>query len=166
MSTRSIIGILNSDGTATYVFCHWDGFPSHHGPILMKHYNTEARVRQLLAQGQIEVLDKFISPDEVKGPLVPAMTGLFNRYQQGWTHNDENRAKGVSTFILRDCNIKGWNNNAKKHAKPITAPLKDFGDNWTWQEYEYLFKKGAWYWRTCEEGNRWKKLTKRHFKIG
>lgn len=56
MSTRSRIGILESDGSVTSIYCHWDGYVSHHGPILRDHYATEAKVRALLALGDISIL--------------------------------------------------------------------------------------------------------------
>ena len=161
MSTRSIIGILNSDGTATYVFCHWDGYPAHHAPLLLEHYNTEDRVRQLLAQGQIEVLDKYISPEEVIGELEPAHKGLDVYNVDGWKHTDLTRAKDVCSFILRDCDITHWSEEEKETSRAITAPLKEFGDKWGGQEYDYLFKNGEWYFR----GKRWTKLTKKHYDI-
>lgn len=178
MSTRSIIGILNKDATATYVFCHWDGYPRHHGPILMEHYATEDRVRQLLAQGQIEVLEKYISPEEVPGGIEPAYP-TFGDYSPGWKHSGQTRAKDVCEFGLRDNNTEHMSDADREIYKSVTAPLTEFGDRWGGQCYDYLFKNGAWYWReSCywrECGNagdkdstprkRWKKLTKKHFDI-
>lgn len=56
MGTRSRIGILEPDGSVTSIYCHWDGYPSHHGPILLNHYATEEKVRALMALGDISVL--------------------------------------------------------------------------------------------------------------
>lgn len=56
MGTRSQIGILESDGSVTSIYCHWDGYVEHHGPILRDHYKTEEKVRALLAIGDISVL--------------------------------------------------------------------------------------------------------------
>lgn len=168
MSTRSIIGILNSDGTATYVFCHWDGYPSHHAPILMEHYATEDRVRQLLAQGQIEVLDKYISPEEVPGSIEPAHP--VGDYRPGWKHSSETSAKDVCEFYLRDNDVSHLSDKQKEESYSITAPLAEFGDRWGGQCFDYIFKNGVWYMRRCygetKSGkHRWVKLTKHHFKI-
>jgi hypothetical protein len=38
MSTRSFIGKVQEDGSVRYVYCHHDGYPSHVGAILAKHY--------------------------------------------------------------------------------------------------------------------------------
>ena len=60
MSTRSYIGIKNSDNTVTYVYCHFDGYPDHNGNILAKSYQSPNRVNELLKLGDLSVLGKFI----------------------------------------------------------------------------------------------------------
>ena len=57
MGTRSRIAIRNADNTYLSVYCHWDGYPSHHGPILQEHYNSEDKVRALLAGGDFSSLE-------------------------------------------------------------------------------------------------------------
>jgi hypothetical protein len=57
MGTRSTISIENEDGTCTGVYCHWDGYLSHHGPILLGAYDTAEKVRALIAPGDMSVLD-------------------------------------------------------------------------------------------------------------
>ena len=56
MATRSNIAIINEDGTLDMVYCHWDGYPSHNGAILLKHYTDPDKVRQLVDGGGISVL--------------------------------------------------------------------------------------------------------------
>lgn len=56
MATRSNIGKLNSDNTVTYIYCHWDGYPAHHGVILTEHYNIPEQVDALLALGDMSEL--------------------------------------------------------------------------------------------------------------
>ena len=56
MATRSRIGIKEPNGTITSIYVHWDGYPSHHGPILLNHYTTEESVRGLLALGYMSSL--------------------------------------------------------------------------------------------------------------
>lgn len=56
MGTRSTIAIQNTDGTVTGIYCHWDGYISHNGRILKEHYDTEERVRALLALGHLSSL--------------------------------------------------------------------------------------------------------------
>ena len=60
MSTRSNIGILEKDGTVYTIYCHFDGYPRHHFPILSKF--SEADFRELILLGDISQLAPQISP--------------------------------------------------------------------------------------------------------
>ena len=62
MSTRSRIGIKNNDDTFTSVYVHFDGYLSHHGPILLTYYTTEEKVRELLAPGDMSRLGERVEP--------------------------------------------------------------------------------------------------------
>ena len=64
MATRSTIAIRNEDGTVTGIYCHWDGYIEHNGRILVENYNTEEKVRELLALGHLSKLG--ITTDECK----------------------------------------------------------------------------------------------------
>jgi hypothetical protein len=58
MSTNSSIGMLDNDGkTITAIYCHWDGYPEHHLPILQKYYKTASSVQCLLDLGHLSELD-------------------------------------------------------------------------------------------------------------
>jgi hypothetical protein len=56
MGTRSTIAIENADGTVTGIYCHWDGYLSHNGRILQESYTDKAKVRELIALGDISSL--------------------------------------------------------------------------------------------------------------
>jgi hypothetical protein len=60
MATRSRIGIENEDGTVSSVYCHWDGYPSHNGDLLVKHYSDRENVEALISLGAISSLRKNI----------------------------------------------------------------------------------------------------------
>jgi hypothetical protein len=60
MGTRSTIAIENADGTVTGIYCHWDGYLSHNGRILQENYADEAKVRELIALGDISSLGEEI----------------------------------------------------------------------------------------------------------
>ena len=60
MSTRSNIGIRNTDGTVEYIYCHFDGYPEYNGKILTQYYINVNRVKELLKLGDLSVLGKFI----------------------------------------------------------------------------------------------------------
>lgn len=58
MATRSNIGIINENGTVEVIYCHWDGSPSTNGKILLEHYTTNEKVRELINLGAISTLQK------------------------------------------------------------------------------------------------------------
>ena len=57
MSTRSQIGILNKDGSIDSIWCHWDGYPSNNGKILLEEYKTKKSIRKLISEGSIDSLN-------------------------------------------------------------------------------------------------------------
>ena len=56
MVTCSRIGIRNSDDSVDSIYCHWDGYPSHNGRLLITHYTEENKIRELMALGDISYL--------------------------------------------------------------------------------------------------------------
>ena len=56
MSTRSIIALKTGENRCLAARCHYDGYPENNGAILLAAYNTEERVRALLALGELESL--------------------------------------------------------------------------------------------------------------
>jgi len=60
MATRSTIAIRNADTTVTGIYCHWDGYLSYNGKILVENYATEAAVRELIALGNLSSLGETI----------------------------------------------------------------------------------------------------------
>lgn len=59
MSTRSRIGIKNSDGTISSIYCHFDGYPSGVGATLVEHYQSPEKVRQLIGLGDLS----YVAPE-------------------------------------------------------------------------------------------------------
>jgi hypothetical protein len=59
MATRSLIGIKTGDTVKT-IYCHWDGYPSHNGIILVDNYNTPSKIYELLALGDLSTLKETI----------------------------------------------------------------------------------------------------------
>ena len=64
MGTRSFIGIENEDNSVKYVYCHWNGYPSHNGKILSKNYTDRKSVNKLLEGGDMSVLKEDITDVE------------------------------------------------------------------------------------------------------
>jgi hypothetical protein len=60
MATRSRIGIKTIDGTIHSVYCHWDGYLSNNGKILLRSYNTEDVINDLIHRGDMSFLDDSV----------------------------------------------------------------------------------------------------------
>ena len=56
MGTRSAIGYKLPNGDIKASYCHWDGYPGHQLPILVKHYQTLEQVEALVAPGSMSLL--------------------------------------------------------------------------------------------------------------
>ena len=56
MGTRSTIALEFADGTVQQVYCHWDGYLSNNGRILLKHYSDPFKLRELIDLGDLSSL--------------------------------------------------------------------------------------------------------------
>lgn len=55
MSTRSMIGVMEKDGSIKAIYCHFDGYLDGVGYTLLNNYD-EAKVRDLIERGDISSL--------------------------------------------------------------------------------------------------------------
>lgn len=70
MSTRSNIGVLQTDGTVHAIYCHYDGYPEGVGATLKEHYSADPdnpwladeKVEDLIDLGNLSSLDR--TPEE------------------------------------------------------------------------------------------------------
>ena len=60
MGTRSTIALEYADGTVGQVYCHWDGYLSNNGKILLNKYADPFKVRELLDNGDMSSLDTSV----------------------------------------------------------------------------------------------------------
>ena len=69
MATRSLIcKTTGFNNEIESKYCHWDGYPSHNGEILLNHYNDEIEIDNLLANDEyISFLDTTIKETEFGG---------------------------------------------------------------------------------------------------
>lgn len=115
MSTRSLIGKTNPDGSVTYIYCHFDGYPEGVGKTLSLHYQDAAKVDALLALGDISSLGEEI----------------------GTKHSFNDRPAGETTAYGRDRGEKGT------EAKTVSSP-EAFRETSSWTEYWYLYGERGW----------------------
>ena len=61
MATRVVIGKLQTDGSGIKaIYLHSDGYLEHAGRILNEHYQDESKVDELLAHGEVSIVDENI----------------------------------------------------------------------------------------------------------
>ena len=136
MSTRSLIGI-QTEKTIEAIYCHWDGHPDHHLPILTGHYATDAAVARLLALGDLSIL----GPER-------------GRKHDFRTHSESPKAKGWCLAYGRD---RGEKKTAKRTYACEDAFLADASKRWA--AYVYLFRAGRWLYRDVHKDDAWREAT-------
>lgn len=129
MGTRSFIIVTNPKGDFTGSYCHWDGYPSHNGHLLLKHYSTKGKARELVRLGSLSSLGKRakpINPD---------------------AHSFDCKEPDTTVAYGRDRG-EAWD-----AVKPITADtlsaLVQVAEE-SWCEYIYLFWNGHWSYKTID----------------
>ena len=129
MGTRSTIAMREGNGYIG-IGCHWDGYPSNNGKILLEHYTDGAKVRALMALGDISSLKAEVAPVE------------------GVVHSFDKPAPNVTIAYMRDRKETG----CEAHE---CATVGEIADRCDWPEYVYVFENGAWTyspWRGGSEG--------------
>lgn len=122
MSTRSRIGIKTENKEIKSVYCHWGGYPSNNGAILLQHYDTKEKVENLIALGGMSSLHESIECPE--------------------GHTFDNPKDGHTVFYHRDRG-EDWENN-----KPVEGIRMD----WEEYAYLFDVKKNIWHYRTSNNG--------------
>lgn len=135
MATRSYIGLETEDGIAQAVYCHWDGYPEYNGKMLLKHYSTREKVKELIALGSLSSLGEKVAPDE-----------------GDTTHSFETPTKGVTIAYHRD--------RGEEYCSPMALSylnIKEIEDLMV--DYVYIFTlEGEWIF--AHRGIEYKDLTK------
>jgi hypothetical protein len=84
MATRSRLRAKVGSKFLKPIYCHWDGYPEHMLPTLNDNYNTDEKVSELMALGNLSFLDAKVKPDE------------------GQEHSFDKPAEGVTIAYHRD----------------------------------------------------------------
>ncbi len=121
MSTRSLIGVLNPDGTVTSIYCHSDGYFSYNGAVLLEHYTEEEKVRELIGLGSISSLDKEIGRKH-----------SFNGSSENWVRA-YHRDRG-----------EDWSSVSPRTNQTVTEYFES--GKTCWAEYLYLFNPATKQW--------------------
>jgi hypothetical protein len=124
MSTNSNIGYVDTDkDEVVFVYCHWDGHPTHVGKMLLAHYNIESKARELVKLGSLSGLYPKLAPEE------------------GQAHTFAAPAKDVTIAYHRD-RKEDW-----KDVKPSREPSFRAKKVMCAGPYAYLFKDDKWYFK-------------------
>ena len=92
MATRSTISLEFADGTIGQVYCHWDGYLSHNGKMLMEYYSNPFILRDLIDLGSLSSLRPQIG---TKHP--------FSMFEANMTQDEfANLYRDMCTFYERD----------------------------------------------------------------
>lgn len=138
MSTNSSITLheheIGAGDIYKSIYCHWDGYLSYNGAILLEYYNTLEKVKELVSLGDLSSLKERIAPNDDE------------------EHSFDKPLDDVCVFYHRDRG-EPWND-----VKPIEVYSEEEIKECNNQEYNYLFKDGKWYWN--QYGDEWQELTR------
>lgn len=134
MGTRSRHGYKKEDGSYITSYCHWDGYLSHNGKILLDNYNTNEKVKELVELGDLSILGSVI----------------------GEKTEFDVKVKGQCTAYRRDRG-ECWN-----EVKPLLSinylNLVSYLSK-SDEEYLYIWQEGEWYYCKTNSDFNLKKLT-------
>ena len=121
MATRAIIAKLDDKGVKA-IYNHSDGYLEHAGRILAEHYRDESKVDELIAQGDVSIIDENI------GVKID-----FNDYKTRYANKQ-------CKFYMRDRGEK------YKHAEQLKDEneLIEFSKGCD-VDFVYMFAYGYWY---------------------
>jgi len=102
MGTRSTIAMVNEDGSVSQIYCHWDGYLSNNGKILLENYETAEKVKELIALGSLSVLGETIGKKiDFDGELPSGQCRAYHR------DRDEDlqiyQYKNITDYKLNGC---------------------------------------------------------------
>jgi hypothetical protein len=121
MATRSFIGMTKEGTQGTleiqYIYCHWDGYPSNNGKILLEHYQDPEKIESLLKLGDISFLRPNVSPVGEHSYDSPEDDVVVAYHRDRGEELKSYVAYSEGQFVRRGCMV----------------------------DYLYLFKEGRWH---------------------
>lgn len=132
MATRSTIALEFADGSVGQVYCHWDGYLSHNGNILLNHYMDPFKLQKLIDIGDLSSLRPEVNPEPYR------------------EHTFDNSQEDVCVFYGRDRGETGIDARYFKN-------FDEYKANHQYEEFEYVLRTdGNWY--VSEYGSDYKLL--------
>ena len=136
MATRAIIAKLDDNGVKA-IYNHSDGYLEHAGRILAEHYRDKSKVDELLAHGDVSMLDENI------GVKID-----FNDYKTRYANKQ-------CKFYMRD---RGEKYKQAEQLKDETE-LIEFSNNCD-VDFIYMFAYGYWYVYDIHNGEAYNEINK------
>ena len=136
MATRAIIAKLDNKGVKA-IYNHSDGYLEHAGRILAEHYRDESKVDELIAQGDVSIIDENI------GVKID-----FNDYKTRYANKQ-------CKFYMRD---RGEKYKQAEQLKDETE-LIEFSNNCD-VDFIYMFAYGYWYVYDIHNGEAYNEINK------
>ena len=141
MGTRSAIGHELPSGKIKAVYCHWDGYPQHHLPILIEHYNTLEKAKALIKPGSMSALRTRETWDS-EVPASRTKEGNYLRDDEGFLMYDNDREP--QPLYHHERGDGPWNATNSDYGAPphVTASLKAARKWWAGFccEHMYIFE--------------------------
>ncbi len=132
MGTRSTIALEFADGTVEQVYCHWDGYLSHNGQILQKHYINPFVLRDLIDLGDISSLKPTIGTQHAFSHFGTTLDQEAYTFLYG----------EMTTFYGRDRGESGCD-------KKSFVDFQDYLAHHQYEEYDYILRnidgKATWF---------------------
>ena len=118
MATRSTIAVQHADESISVIYCHWDGYISNNGRLLEINYTSLELAEALVDGGSLSILGEYIQPIGA--------------------HSFDSPEDNCCVYYGRD--------RSELDCEPnIYLSLADYLYMHYYQEYNYLFKDGAWW---------------------
>jgi hypothetical protein len=135
MGTRSTIALEFADGTVGMVYCHWDGYLSHNGKILLDNYSDPFKLRELIDLGDISSL----------GPTI----GVKHPFDKPNSYGDPD-AYALYQAMYGDMTLfYGRDRGETDTQARYYVDFQDYKDNHQYEEYEYILRnvdgKATWF---------------------
>jgi len=127
MSTNSTITVRTANNERKMIYCHFDGYPNHNGAILLEHYNTVDKAKELVELGDLSILGHNIHPDPNK------------------EHSFHNAQKNVCVYYARDRNESNCKAKVLSNGEPLFESQKRL--------YNYFFDGEKWFLNVKGRGN-------------
>ena len=144
MATRSTISLEFADGTIGQVYCHWDGYLSNNGKMLMEYYSNPFVLRDLIDLGSLSSLHPQIG---TKHP--------FSMFEANMTQDEyANLYRDMCTFYGRD---RGEGQSDATYFKDYEHFLVDGQE----EEFDYILRNvnGKPTWFVSDHGGDFRFLT-------